>query len=266
MNPLSNLPGEMEELLNGFLSQPIKGNLVVGFTNYIFWMIVAMTCLFALFFVFKKKQAQSLVPQGVFVNTMESAIDFVKDDICKNVLGDSWKQHFPFLAALFFFILINNIVGLVPGAHPGTGTIGVTGALAVWSFVYFVLVGCKKMGVFGYVKSLAPKGVAFPINVLVWLIEVFSTFLRLITLSVRLFCNMFAGHIVMGMFAILAALFVEPMLHNFSMMALGQASASIFWVLMLIAIYLVEIMVAVIQAYVFTLLSSVYIQLVEQAH
>lgn len=122
------------------------------------------------------------------------------------------------------------------------------------------------MGVFGYVKSLAPKGVAFPINVLVWLIEVFSTFLRLITLSVRLFCNMFAGHIVMGMFAILAALFVEPMLHNFSMMALGQASASIFWVLMLIAIYLVEIMVAVIQAYVFTLLSSVYIQLVEQAH
>ncbi|EMZ42469.1 MULTISPECIES: F0F1 ATP synthase subunit A [Atopobium] len=264
MNPLSNLSGEMEELLGSFMSLPIKGNLIFGLTNYIFWMGVAVILLFVVLFVFKKKQAQSLVPQGAFVNGVESVVDFVKEDICKNLLDDKWQKHFPFLAALFFFILINNMVGLLPGGHPGTGTIGVTGALAVWSFIYFVYTGMKRLGAWGYIKSLAPKGVMFPINLLVWLIEVFSTFLRLVTLAVRLFCNMFAGHIVMGTFAILASLFLEPLLQGFSLVALGQAGASVFWVVILIAIYTVEILVGVIQAYVFTLLSSVYIQLVEE--
>ena len=75
---------------------------------------------------------------------------------------------------------------------------------------------------------------------------------------------MFAGHVVMGTFAILASLFFEPLLQSFSAAALGGAAVSVFWVLVLIVIYLVEILVAVIQAYVFTLLSAVYIQLVEE--
>jgi F-type H+-transporting ATPase subunit a len=127
-------------------------------------------------------------------------------------LGDTWKKHFPFIAALFFFILFNNIVGIIPGCHPGTGTIGVTAALALCSFVYFIAVGIKRMGVLGYIKSFAPKGLALPMAIMVWVIELFSTFLRLITLAVRLFCNMFAGHVVMGTFAILASLFFEPLL------------------------------------------------------
>ena len=77
---------------------------------------------------------------------------------------------------------------------------------------------------------------------------------------------MFAGHIVMGTFAVLAALFVEPLLEQFTIQALANASTSIFWVAILFAIYLVEMLVAVIQAYVFTLLSAVYIQLVESEH
>ena len=113
-------------------------------------------------------------------------------------------------------------------------------------------------------QSLAPKGLPGPMAAMVWVIELFSTFLRLITLAVRLFCNMFAGHVVMGTFAILASLFFEPLLQGFSAAALGSAAGSVFWVLILIIIYLVEILVAVIQAYVFTLLSAVYIQLVEQ--
>ena len=98
---------------------------------------------------------------------------------------------------------------------------------------------------------------------MVWLIELFSTFLRLITLAVRLFCNMLAGHVVMGVFAILTSLFFTPILQGFSLAVLGQAGASVFWLLILIVIYAVELLVGVIQAYVFTLLSSVYIQLVE---
>ena len=79
----------------------------------------------------------------------------------------------------------------------------------------------------------------FPLNALVWLIEVFSTILRLITLAVRLFCNLFAGHVVMGTFAILASLFFEPMIQAFSVATAVQAGASVLWVGILLVIYVV---------------------------
>jgi F0F1-type ATP synthase, subunit a len=264
VDALSKLPDEMNELIDSFMTHAIVGDTTVGLTQYVFWMSVAIILLLVVLLVFRQKQSRDLVPQGFFVNAVEYVVEFVRDDVCKGLLGDSWRVHFPFLAALFFFILFNNIVGILPGCHPGTGTMGVTAALALCSFGYFVYFGCKRKGVGGYVKSLAPSGVAFPINILVAVIEVFSTFLRPITLAIRLFCNMFAGHIVMGTFAILASLFFEPLLQGVSVSAIGDAGVSVFWVFLLLIIYLVEILVAVIQAYVFTLLSAVYVQLVEQ--
>lgn len=263
MSPLDSLDEEVDELVESFMSQAIVGDLDIGITQYLVYFAIAMVIVLVLLVAFKKRQSQSLVPQGVFVNGIEMVVEFVRDDICKQVLGDSWRKHFPFLATLFFTILVNNIVGLIPGLKPGTGTISVTGALALCSFVYFIYCGVKKRGGWGYIKSLAPAGVPFPINVVVWLIEVLSTFLRLITLAVRLFCNMFAGHMVMGTFAILASLFVEPLLEAFSLAALGEAATSIFWEILLIVIYVLEILVACIQAYIFTLLSAVYIQTAE---
>jgi F-type H+-transporting ATPase subunit a len=258
------LPGELEELVDSFSSHAAWGNLTFGVTQYSFYMYIACILLLVVIMVFKKKQAASLVPEGRFVNLVEYGVEFVRDDVLAGTLGDSWREHFPFLATIFFFVLFNNFIGLIPGMHPGTGCIGGTFAVALMSFVYFIYVGCKKKGVWGYIKSLAPAGVMFPINLLVWLIEVFSTFLRLITLAVRLFCNMYAGHIVMGTFAILASLFFEPMLEQVTAATVGGAASSIIWIIVLIMIYLVEMLVAFIQAYVFTLLSTVYVQLAEQ--
>jgi F-type H+-transporting ATPase subunit a len=264
VNPLDKLPEEMDELVNSFSSTPVIGDLNVGITQYSYWMFVAIVILLAVVFVFKKKQAEGgLVPKGRFVNGVEFLVEYCRDDLCRGLLGDTWREHFPFIATLFFFILVNNIVGVIPGCKPGTGCIGTTAALALVSFVYFIVVGMKRKGVLGYIKSLAPAGVAFPMNALVWVIELFSTFLRLVTLAVRLFCNLFAGHVVMGTFAILASLFFEPLMRGVSAAALGQAGASVFWVVILMVIYAVELLVAAIQAYVFTLLSAVYIQLAE---
>ena len=264
VNPLDKLPEEMDHLVNSFSSTPVVGDLNAGITQYSFWMFVAIVILLAVIFTFKKKQAESgLVPKGRFVNGVEFLVEYCRDDLCKALLGDTWREHFPFIASMFFFILINNIVGIIPGCKPGTGCIGTTAALALVSFVYFIVVGMKRKGVIGYIKSLAPDGVAFPMNALVWVIELFSTFLRLVTLAVRLFCNLFAGHVVLGTFAILASLFFEPLMQGFTVQALGQAGASIFWVAILLVIYAVELLVAAIQAYVFTLLSAVYIQLAE---
>ena len=257
---VAQLPGLVNELIAGFVSHPVAGDLsVFGISQYTFWMVVAIIVLCLVLFRFVKQQGKSLVPHGVFVNGVEFLVEYVRDNVLKGTVGDTWKKHFPFIATVFFFVLINDLFGLIPGAKPGTGSIAVTGAVATWSFVYFIYIGIQKKGAWGYIKSLAPRGVSFPINLVVWVIEVFSTFLRLVTLAVRLFCNMFAGHVVLGTFAIMASLF-------FGQIAAGAAplaTRSIGWELILIIIYAVEMLVAVIQAYVFALLSSVYVQLAE---
>ena len=264
VNPLDALKEEMEELVKGFESTAVHGDLTVGLTQYTFWMLVATLLLLVVVFVFKKKQAANgLVPKGRFVNGVEFLVEYCRDDLCKGLLGDTWRRHFPFIASMFFFILFNNMVGVIPGCRPGTGCIGTTAALALVSFVYFIVMGVRAKGPIGYLKSLAPAGVSFPMNALVWCIELLSTFLRLVTLAVRLFCNLFAGHVVMGTFAILTSLFFIPLLQSFSVAALTQAGASVFWLASLLVSYAVELLVAAIQAYVFTLLSAVYIQLAE---
>ncbi len=265
VNPLEKLSEEIDELLGGFESTAMKGDLYgAGLTQYTFWMFVAIILMLVVVFVFKKKQrAHGLVPKGRFVNGVEYLVEYCRDDMCKGLLGDSWRRHFPFIASLFFFILFNNLVGVIPGCKPGTGCIGTTAAVALVSFIYFIVMGVKAKGPIGYIKSLAPAGVSFPMNALVWCIELLSTFLRLVTLAVRLFCNLFAGHVVMGAFAILASLFFVPLLQGISVQAIGMAGASVFWLAILLVIYAVEIMVAAIQAYVFTLLTAVYVQLAE---
>lgn len=264
MEEFDRLPDAVSELVDSFMAEPVLGSLDFGVTQYTFWMAVAVVVLIALLFAFRKRQAASLVPKGRFVNAVEYLIEFARKDLVVDLLGSTWRQHFPYIATIFFFILINNLIGLVPGAHPGTGTIGVTLALALTTFVYFISVGVRKHGGWGYVMSLKPKGVPFPMDWLVWVIELFSTFLRLITLAVRLFCNMFAGHVVMGTFAILASLFLERLAQGVSLEAISGAGISLMWVLLLIIIYLVEMLVAAIQAYVFAMLAGVYVQLAEE--
>ena len=166
MEIFEKLPDEINHLVSEFSSTPVVGDLSCGITQYSFWLIVSTIVLLIVLAVFKKKQ--TLVPKGFFVNGFEYIIEYVENDIGKGVVGENWKKHFPFLCSLFLFILINNMIGLIPGMKPGTGAIGSTAALAIFAFVYFIYYGCKAHGVIGYIKSLAPQGVSFPMNVLVW--------------------------------------------------------------------------------------------------
>ena len=253
----SSIGDEINELVNEFYPTAVVGDLNLGVTQYTFWLFVSAVVLLLLAGVFAKKQ--TLVPKGWFVNGFEAIIDYVKTNVCINILGENWREHFPFLLTVFFFVLVNNVVGIIPGMKPGTGTISVTAAIAVVVFVYFIVAGVKKRGLWGYIKSLCPAGVTFPINILVWLIELVSTILRPITLAIRLFCNMFAGHIVLGSFAIMASLCCEPLLEEVTLAnATGLLPSALFIVILLI-IYAIEMFVAFVQAYVFTMLSAVYI-------
>lgn len=257
---LASFGEEINEVVHEFLPTFIVGGGQTGLTQYIFWMCIALAIMLIVLFAAKKRIA--LVPKGRFVNGVEYLVEWVRTDIIKGNLGKTADKHGPFLLTIFFFILFNDIVGVIPGCKPGTGTIGVTFALALCSFIYFIVVAVKQMGGLGYIKSFAPAGVMFPLNILVGVIEAFSTFLRLITLAVRLFANMFAGHICLAAFALLTSSFFGLLITAGNFVGI----ASVAWLAILVVIYAIEMVVAVIQAYVFTVLSAVYIQLAESEH
>jgi len=272
-SPLSHLPASVEELLAFLGTSNVNGHpyspTELVFTNYTFFLFISIVMLSVVLFIAVRNL--KLVPTNKLSNAVEALAQFVRDDIATSMIGHTGPKYFPFLATVFFFILVNNILGLIPGCKPGTGTMGITVALSTTVFIFFNTVGIKQQGVWGYVKSFSPKGIPFPINLIVWLIEVFSALLRIFTLAVRLFANMYAGHIILGIFAILTALFTEPLIeaiatgHNIGGAAVGALPA-IGWLFLMTALYALEVLVAFVQAYVFTLLSAVYIGAAVQEH
>ena len=261
MNPLEELPNEVEHLLHTLAGQELWG----PFTTYTPFIFIVMILVLAI--VFAAKRNLSEVPNNRFTGVIEFFVDFTTNDIGYSMIGPTAKKHMPFLLTIFIFILVANLVGIIPGSKSIGGTMGITVALAVVSFVYFTYCGIKQHGVGKYIMSYAPHGVKpAPLAGFVWLLEMFSMVLRLLTLSVRLFANMFAGHILLGVLALLTSLFVTPLIQTMSIEALPTAAISIAWVVLLTALYALEVFVAVIQAYVFTLLSSAYVMLATTDH
>ena len=155
-----------------------------GVTQYIVWMVICWVITLVLILVVGRKL--TLIPTNKFVNTVEYGYQFVRNDMGEGIIGHGFKKHVPFLATLFFFILISNFVGLIPGCKTPTGTISVTWALATISFVYFNYYGLKKFGLLGYFKNLCPSGVPKPMVPVIWFLELFSMIIRVLTLAVRL--------------------------------------------------------------------------------
>lgn len=233
--------------INGHQVQVLGGPFVL--TNYMFWLIVAFILTMTFFLVAAAKV--SMVPKGIG-NVAEWGVEFVRDGICIDVMGPEGKKYFPFVATAFFFVLFNDFIGLIPGAKPGTGTMGTTVTWAVMVFIVYNYVGIRKHGLGKYLASFAPSGdVPLVLKAYVWVLEVISNLIRPLTLSVRLFANMYAGHVTLGVFALFVVL-------------LGEAAGAIKvlavlpWALQII-MYAFEVFVAFIQAYVFAILTAVYI-------
>lgn len=271
--PLDLLPEKVNELLGFLGTQNVNGHpygpTQFVLTNYLFFLFISIVLLSIVIFIAVRKL--EMVPKNKLSNAVEALAEFVRNDIAVAMIGHDGAKYFSFLATMFFFILMNNLLGLIPGCKPGTGTMGVTVALSTTVFIFFNGVGFKNQGFWGYIKSFSPKGVPFPINLIVWAIEVFSAILRIFTLAVRLFANMYAGHIILGIFAILTALFVEPLIvaiqtgHGLGTAFVGALPA-VGWLTLMVALYALEVLVAFVQAYVFTILSAVYIGAAAHEH
>lgn len=233
--------------LNGHPVAPLGGPFVI--TNYMLWLLISLFVTVVFFALAARKV--SLVPKGI-ANVAEAAVEFVRDGLCIDVMGPEGKKYFPFVATMFFFVLFNNVIGLIPGAKAGTGTISTTATWAIIVFLVYNYIGIAKHGFVGYMKSFAPSGkIFFLLKGFVWILEFVSHLIRPLTLSVRLFANMYAGHVTLGVFALFVVLLGE---------AAGaiKALALLPWAVQVV-MYAFEVFVAFIQAYVFAILTAVYI-------
>ncbi len=187
----------------------------------------------------------ALVPRG-FSNLLELFVQFIRDEVAVRFLGEKdGRRLTPFFCSLFFFILALNLLSLLPGLPAATANLNVTGALAGITLGFILVGGLVKTGVTGFCKGFVPVGVPWPVLLMLMPIELFSTFIKVFTLMFRLFANLFAGHMVllliMGM-AFILGLWTTP-----------------FVIVICVVIYAMELGIAFLQAFIFTLLSAVFI-------
>ena len=200
--------------------------------------------------------ARSLkVKPGRFQYAMEALYELARDGIVGSVMKSGKKQWFPYIGGVFVFILVSNLIGLLPlpfgeenqpAFYAATANLNVTLMLALFTFVFTHYAGIRKNGAARYVKAWAPSGAPPVLKQVIWFIHVVSEIFRLISLSVRLFANMVAGH------AILAVFFAMALIFQSYLVGLALQGASVL-------IYMFEIFVAFIQAFIFAILSAVYI-------
>lgn len=260
-NPLADIAAPIAELQESFNTTPvfhITDSIFVS--QYTFWMYISLAFLLVVVLVGARKV--TLVPGGKFASMVEYGYDAVRRNMGEGAIGHGYEKHLPFLATLFLFILFSNVLGLVPGFKTCTGTLGCTWALSLISFVYFNYYGIKAKGGWGYIKAIAPSGLPVVMVPIIWFFEFISLVIRLLTLAVRLYGNMFAGHMVLGIFAILTQVFIL----NAWQGAIVMGLPALVWFAFLIAMYVLECLVAFLQAYVFTILSAVYVGLAEGEH
>lgn len=219
--------------------------LDLSITKHVLFMWIAALILIVTFIKVSNSYKKSLVPKGI-TNFVEVFIIFVRDEIAKPTIGHGYEKFLPYLLTVFFFILTCNFLGLVPYAATSTSNIAVTATLATISFFVIQIGGIMKNGFFGYFKGLVPHGIPFWLVPIMFVVELLGLFTKPFALAIRLFANMTAGHIVilalLGLIFILRTYFVVPVSISFALF-----------------IYLLEILVALIQAYIFTMLSSLFI-------
>lgn len=179
---------------------------------------------------------------------LEPVITFVRDEVAKPNLGHKSDKYLPYLLTVFFFILINNIFGLIPGAANVTGNIAFTVVLGLISFV--VILASSNKHYWGHIFN--PPGVPFGVKLILVPVEFLSVFIKPFALIIRLFANMVAGHIIIICLISLIFIFAE-------LNAFAGWGVSPLGVAFTIFIYLIEVLVAFLQAFIFTMLTAVFI-------
>ena len=268
---------------------PTIGGIDFSVTKHVFmlWVVAALLFVVVTTMVRRYIKQDRLVPSG-FMSGLEVVVEFVRDGIVRPSVGDKWTAMWaPLLLTLFFFILTANAIGLIPvfevlslanhwvfhaseeslfgrmlhGGATATSNFNVTAGLAIVSFFAIIVAGSKAHGAVQHWKNLVPHGVSPFLAVALIPIEVLGMLVRPFALTMRLAANMTGGHI--AILAILSFVFI------FAEMAgqfVGIGVGLLFSVPLAVAITALEIIVVAVQAYVFTLLTAVFIGMAIHAH
>lgn len=222
------------------------GCLDLSLTKHSFMTLVAAGLLLLVLLLGAHRRRDRLVPHGPAANIIEILVLFVRDEIAiPNIGKKDGPRYTGYLLSIFFFILAINFLGLIPWMSTATGNISVTLTLALCTFVVTQIASFRSAGFVGFFKHMQAGAPAWMLPLMVP-IEILGLFIKPFALTLRLFANMLAGHIVL--FSLLGLIFI-----------LNHVAVAVVAVPFAACIYLLEIFVALLQAYVFTLLSSVFI-------
>ncbi len=229
-------------------------------TKNVFSLIFSIFILLSVFVTISNryKKNQNKAPTGI-QSLLEPIVIFVRDDIAKSAIGEKdYKKYLPFLLTVFFFIFLNNLLGLIPffpGGANLTGNIAVPLVLAAMVFIITTLSGKK----YYWKHIFAMPGVPKPVLLILTPIEIFGVLLKPLVLMIRLFANITAGHIIILSFFSMIFIFGE-------MSAVAGYGVSVFSGLFVLFMMTLELLVAFLQAYVFTLLAAMYFGMAVEEH
>lgn len=245
--------------------EPLRVNgtdIDFSFTNHFVFYWIGF---FVLVLILRRFKKGKFIQTGFLGQMVEAVVLFVRDDIVKPVMPRDYARFLPFFLTLFFFLLIQDIIGLLPFMSQATKNLSVTSAFAFIVFIVWQYAAVRKHGFFGYMKTFMPiqKGdmplpAVIGMNIFLFPLELMQIFTKPFALSIRLFANMVAGHAVILTFILLGWNTAEK--HWEIVGVIPGLAASVF-------IYVLEILVAFLQAYVFTLLSAMFIgSALEESH
>jgi F-type H+-transporting ATPase subunit a len=229
--------------------------------HVVFMMIAAVLVFLTVWYAgrqVQRRQREGKAPAG-FGAAIEAIALFVRDDVVLGNIGHGGEKFVPYILTLFFFILYCNLLGLLPWGATPTGNLAVTGSLALISFLVIEISGFRALGPRGYLRTIVfvPPGMkglgAVAMAAIMTPIEIIGKIVKPFALTLRLFANMTAGHFVI--LALLGLIFI------FSSWAVAAGSVAFVVFMMLL-----ELLVAFLQAYIFALLTSVFIGMMQHAH
>jgi F-type H+-transporting ATPase subunit a len=238
-----------------YLNQKLFGIFDMRITKWVLMLWLAMFLCLLVFIPLSRIIRKNTMGSGSrWVNMGEALIAFVHDEVVEpNFHGKSARKAMPYFSTVFFFIFFANYLGLVPNLSTATGNLAVTGGLALCTLVGIIGVGFVKQGPLWIIKGIVPSGIPVLLFPLIWVIELMGMLIKPFALTVRLFANMTAGHIVVIIFLYLVVMFQNLWV------GVGSVSGSLM-------IYLLELLVAFIQAYIFTSLSAMFISASMHSH
>ncbi len=240
----------------------VGGEIVADFsiTRHLLFAWFAIAILLGIFLPlagrYRRGVGRTSAPRGLLQNMMETLVVYVRDEIAKPNLGAKYERYLPYLLTVFFFILVCNLLGLVPFGATATANITTTAVLAVITFIITQVAGTKDY----WLHILWPPGVPAFVKPILVPIEIMGLFTKPFALAVRLFANMTAGHLVilnlLGLIFIIGGSFG-------SVAGFGTSVPAIF---LTVFVYALELLVVFIQAYVFTVLSALFIGMATAEH